>query len=240
VEFAALDGVRIAGDFRGPRKGAPLFLALHGLGAGRGEWAKFSELSGGRGWGLLAIDGRGHGESGGPRYTGFRGPGDWGQLERDLLGAFIFLDREGVSETDVVLAGASIGANIALRAAVRKKGVPFALLLSPGYDYQGIRLPDPVAAFDRPMLLAASKSDAYAWKSSEAALRAAEHRGSRLLEAASGHGVGMLDGKPNAPFTDELMDTIQKMWRAAREKRKKARKEERRKSYLRRDPKAQE
>ena len=33
-----------------------------------------------RGWGSLALDARGHGESGGPRYTTFRSPEDWARI----------------------------------------------------------------------------------------------------------------------------------------------------------------
>jgi len=205
VEFQASDGVRIAADFSRPKKGGPVFLLLHGLGAGRGEWGRLSGLLRERGWGALAIDARGHGESGGPRYTEFRTPAAWAAIEKDLAGALRFLSKKGFPRRRVVLVGASIGANLVLEFAAREKAIPFVVLLSPGVDYQGLRIEGAARAFDRPMILAASLQDAYALRSAELVLEAARHKGTRLLRAQTGHGATMLDGEPNADFEKELL-----------------------------------
>ncbi|MFH1723378.1 MAG: alpha/beta fold hydrolase [Elusimicrobiota bacterium] len=209
VEFVAADKVRIAADFHVPAEGGAVFVLLHGLGAGRGEWGTFSALLAERGWGSLALDARGHGESGGPRYTTFDEPEDWAKIEMDLAAAVKFLDGEGIPPRRVVLAGASIGANLALRAAVRQPAVPFAILLSPGYDYQGILIREPVLAFDRPLIMAASLNDPYALRSAEVVSHFLRHRESWLLRAVSGHGVGMLEGRENRAFVRELMKRIE-------------------------------
>jgi len=82
------------------------------------------------------------------------------------------------------------------------------------------------------LLLAASETDEYSLRSCEQAVRLAQHRGSRLLRAASGHGAAMLDGKKNERFVGELMATLLKMWWTAQEKKKRPKQ----KTYLQRQP----
>lgn len=205
VSFKSADGVALAAEWRAPRRGLPVFVLLHGLGAGRGEWRAFQARAAGLGWGTLAVDMRGHGESGGGKYTEFRTPAHWLALEGDARAAVEWLAKERhVAPERVVLAGASLGANIAARAAADEPRVPLALLLSPGWNYQGVTLPDAVAASGRPFVFAAAAEDAYAFKSAQEALRLAKRPESVFLRAAHGHGVGMLDGDDNKPFAADL------------------------------------
>lgn len=211
VEFRTSDGILIAADFKAPEKGAPVFLLLHGLGAGRSEWKSFIARLSRRGWGSLALDARGHGESGGPRYTEFRTAERWAAIDRDLDAAVGFLKGKGIPPARVVPGGASIGANLALRLAAREKDLPFAVLMSPGYDYQGLRIEEPLRSFDRPLVLAASDTDVYALRSVAFSLRLAKDPETRLFRAVSGHGVGMLDGKENSAFTEALFSRIEEL-----------------------------
>ena len=110
-----------------------------------------------------------------------------------------------------MLAGASIGANLALRVAVREPESPFAVLLSPGYVYRGIGIRKAILAFDRPLILAAALDDPYALKSAEHVFPWLRHRESWFLKAISGHGVKMLEGKDNEKFVAELMKRIDEM-----------------------------
>jgi pimeloyl-ACP methyl ester carboxylesterase len=180
-------------------------VLLHGLGAGRGEWRTFQARAAAAGWGTLAVDMRGHGESGGGRYAEFRTPAQWRALEGDAHAAVDWLAKvRHVAPERVVLAGASLGANIAARAAAAEPRAPLAVLLSPGWSYQGVTLSDAVASCARPIAFAAAAEDAYAFKSAQEALRLARRPESFFLRAARGHGVGMLDGDENKAFADEL------------------------------------
>lgn len=118
-----------------------MFVLLHGLGAGRGEWKRFRSTLSARGYGSLALDARGHGGSGGPGYRTFRSSAAWIRIERDLEAAFAYLGRKNIADERIILIGASIGANLALRASVRRSSSPFVVLLSPGYDYRGEQEP---------------------------------------------------------------------------------------------------
>lgn len=205
VTFKSTDSVALVADWHAPRRGQAVFVLLHGLGAGRGEWKNFSARAAAKGWGTLAVDMRGHGDSGGPRYTEFKGPQAWSLLERDAHAAVDWLvNVRHVAPERIVMAGASIGANLALRAACDSPRLRFALLLSPGWNYQGVTLPDAVAAYTHPIVFAAAPEDAYAFKSSVEASRLAKRPEGAFLHAGKGHGVGMLDGPANKAFVDEL------------------------------------
>ncbi|MFA5140624.1 MAG: alpha/beta fold hydrolase [Elusimicrobiota bacterium] len=185
-----------------------MFLLLHGLGAGRGEWTDFEKLLTRRGYGFLALDARGHGGSGGDRYETFQRPEDWLALEKDLEAGLAFLKKRGFPAGRVVLGGASIGANLALRVTARVPEVPFAVLFSLGYEYRGVRCEEALAGISRPLFFAAAPDDPYAWRTAQwAAARLKDPRGA-ALRAASGHGVRMLQGRENSAFVRELMSRI--------------------------------
>jgi alpha-beta hydrolase superfamily lysophospholipase len=205
VHFAASDGVRIEADFLRPRGEKPALVLMHGLGASRREWDPFAAELARAGFGVLQVDGRGHGRSGGPRYTEFRGTADWDAAGRDLLAAVDFLKSRGIPARRVGLMGASIGANLSLRAAVSSPEVPFAVLLSPGMDYQGIRIKPDFMKFDRPLLLAAAPDDPYAMRTCLELAMGFKNPVDSLIKAATGHGAQMFSGESNRPFARDLL-----------------------------------
>jgi alpha-beta hydrolase superfamily lysophospholipase len=208
VSFKSSDGIALSADYRAPAKGKPVFILLHGLGAGRGEWAGFAAQLAERGYGSLALDARGHGKSGGPAFETFRTTEAWEKIELDLEAALAWLRAGRVPASRVALGGASIGANLALRVAARHPEVPCAMILSPGLTYQGVTIEGALASFEKPILLAAAPDDAYAFRTSQwASLRMKSPR-SRFLQAATGHGARMFEGEANRPFVQELLKTI--------------------------------
>jgi len=214
VYFKTSDGVRIAAEYTAPAAtGAPVFVLLHGLGAGRGEWRVFRATLAARGYGTLALDARGHGESGGGSYRTFTTSGAWTAIEKDLDAAADFLAHRGVAENRLVLAGASIGANIVLRGIAARSAVPFVILLSPGTSYQGIFIEPLVRKLKRPLIAAAARDDPYSYRALFLMHDWVRHTDSALLSAGSGHGTGMLEGKINRKFYGELMRRIDRLVR---------------------------
>ena len=177
LTFQTSDGIEIVGEWTKPK--APYkftVILLHGLGSSKEEWTGFSQALSSKGFGVLAYDARGHGQSkkkaGGAAadYQHFYGRGlnsEWGKMVEDLgLAAETLIKKHKINPAMVAVGGASIGANIALRYAVKKKEVPFAILLSPGIDYQGVTTNDVISNYgNRPLLLAASPGDGYAFQS---------------------------------------------------------------------------
>jgi len=108
VRFPARDGVTLAGSYAAPRNGAAV-VVLHGSHGDRTDTARHVALLRRLGYGVLAVDARGHGESGGrANALGWRGVDD-------VAGAVAYLRAHGARR--VAALGLSMGAEEALRAA---------------------------------------------------------------------------------------------------------------------------
>lgn len=127
------------------------------------------------------------------------------------MAALRYLERRGTAQERVILAGASIGANIALYAARRAERVPLVVLLSPGYNYQGVRLAPALKSFDRPVIAAAAPDDRYSYKTVGWLGPLLRDRRSRVLRAKTGHGAEMFRGGKNKAFVRELLKAIEEI-----------------------------
>jgi pimeloyl-ACP methyl ester carboxylesterase len=108
VHLVASDGVAITGSYwPGARPDAPAILLLHGVDSSRASFTRHALWLNGLGYGVLAIDFRGHGESG-------AAPRTFGLYEaRDAAAALAFL-RAGAPTRRVGLIGTSLGGAAAL------------------------------------------------------------------------------------------------------------------------------
>ena len=123
------------------------------------------------------------------------GAGDWNAAAKDIVAAVSYLKKRKIPASNTVLCGASVGANLVLKAAVDYSLKPAAvIMLSPGLVYAGVGIEEYV---HRPLpfalLLAASPDDSYAWQSSLRFVEAAGAAGGKaaFLQGFSGHGVNM-------------------------------------------------
>lgn len=164
---------------------------IHGFAAGKGEWSAFAETLVKKGWGTLALDLRGHGESlSGPRGRTtldiIDSENAWPAARADIDAAVAFLEKQKIPLSRIGLLGASLGANLVSVAARHRPKLRFAVLLSPGRDYRGVLLeekPGPKT------LIAASSGDLYAFQTFVGfSARGSAHF---LLQAERGHGVQM-------------------------------------------------
>jgi pyridoxine 5-phosphate synthase len=137
VTFPSADGVTIAGDLyesalrAGER--APAVLLVHMLSRNKGEWASLGDRLRETGITALAIDLRGHGHSSGS-------PTDLPAMVRDVRAAALWLAaRPTVRGDAIAIVGASLGASLALLAAVDLPQARWLALLSPSLDYRGLR-----------------------------------------------------------------------------------------------------
>ncbi|UGS36982.1 alpha/beta hydrolase [Capillimicrobium parvum] len=122
VAFTASDGVRLAGWYVPGRHGTAVVLA-HGSHDDRSDTLVHLRLLARAGYGVLAYDARGHGESAGATNAlGWQG-------REDVAGAAAFLRRQPGVER-VAMLGLSMGAEEALRAAAG--GVPLAAVVADG------------------------------------------------------------------------------------------------------------
>ena len=198
VDLRTEDGVHIKGTYyRPPASHAPGIVLLHMLGRNRKDWDAFARQLQAAGYGVLAIDLRGHGESEGQR--------EWQKMTQDAASAVAFIrSRPEIDPDRIALIGASIGANIAINYAANDPGIQGVALLSPGMDYHGVTTPEAVEAYGkRPLFLAASSEDTYAYGSVQELGKLAQGRVQLILFDGQGHGTQML-GRGNGLEEDIL------------------------------------
>jgi pimeloyl-ACP methyl ester carboxylesterase len=197
VSFKTDDGVTIAGTLYLPGRPAPAVILVHALSRTREDWSVVANKLADAGFVALAIDLRGHGASG-----PLPGGADLQQLTpmiADLKAARLFLaSRREAAPSRIGVAGASIGANLAILLAASDPAVRSLVLLSPGIDYRGLR---PEAALkkygDRPAMLVASQEDSYSANSARELTKSGPGiRDLRILNGA-GHGTNMLLRQPD-------------------------------------------
>jgi alpha-beta hydrolase superfamily lysophospholipase len=211
VTFKTDDGWTIAASYAPAKKDHPTAILVHGVAAGRGEYAVFASSLQARGWGTLAIDLRGHGDStAGPRgaesFELFDGQQEWPKAVYDVLAAERFLESKGVTERQVVLIGASIGANLCAMAFSAMPNARSLVLLSPGVNYRGAMLPslDP-----KRTILAASPGDTYAFVTIKnlTMIKDGVKPAFTVLLATGGHGAQMFS---DPQFTRDLLKRLRR------------------------------
>lgn len=105
---------------------------------------------------IVAIDFRGHGDSQGA-YEDLT-ENDFNLMVRDVEAAALFLQTEGVAPKNISVAGASVGANLALLYATEHP-VDKLVLLAPGLRYRGVAI-DRIS-YDKPVFMQVGYYDAY-------------------------------------------------------------------------------
>jgi dienelactone hydrolase len=192
VSFQTADGVTVAASFFEPsRRPAPAVILVHMLTRNRRDWEPVAARLASEGIAALAIDLRGHGESFPALTEESAGPS---AMVQDVAAARQFLAaRPDVLHDRIGIAGASLGANLALVVAAADPSVRSIALLSVTLDYRGLRIEQSARKYaPRPMLLVASREDAYAYRTLRELTKGATVPGREsLLLDQVGHGTVM-------------------------------------------------
>lgn len=173
VVFPTSDGVRIVGDYypaaNAKKAAAPVAILLHMYTADRATWKPLIPALHAAGFAALAIDMRGHGESGGKQKDALRqrvmsrDPAVFAVMYLDVEGAYTWLAKEKAAEVDLsrfVLVGASVGCSVALDYASRDSSVDAIVCMTPGEAYMGLRSAQHVKRLQhQPTLLLASEDE---------------------------------------------------------------------------------
>ena len=150
VTFRAGDGATLSGAYYEPStRPGPGIVLLHMLRRSHTDWDEAASQLSDAGFAVLALD--------------YRGGDELGAYATDVKAAKAFLrERPEVIPGRLGIAGASIGANLAVLDAADDAGVLSIALLSPGLDYKGLRVEGAMKKFGaRPALLAGSTKDPY-------------------------------------------------------------------------------
>ncbi|MEO8681103.1 MAG: alpha/beta fold hydrolase [Vicinamibacterales bacterium] len=135
VTFPSIDGTSLAGEiYEASSRPAPGVVLVHMQSRNKADWKDLADDLRDAGLTALAIDLRGHGGSSGSREN-------LPAMVQDVKGAVQWLSaRQGVRPGNIGIVGASLGANLALLAAVELPLVRAVALLSPSLDYRGLRI----------------------------------------------------------------------------------------------------
>lgn len=207
VEFTTADDIKIVGDYYAPNQESSRGAALlHMMPADRKSWQEFAEKLSAGGYHVLAIDLRGHGESGGGDYHNFSDKDHQASIQ-DVQGAVKYLEKHGV--TEIMLGGASIGANLTVQFMAANQNIPKGFALSAGLDYYDVRAIDESSKLSpsQNILFVGSyddggKSSNNCGKMAEELYAAATAKKEKIIFETGGHGTRLFASHP------DLMDQI--------------------------------
>ena len=191
VTLGGPDGLLLQGTFySAPVQPAPAALLLPMRGSDRSAWEPLAARLQAAGYSVLAMDLRGYGATGGQE--------NWPLAQDDVRAMLVFLAGQGsISGGQIVVIGASIGANLGLNACADTPVCAAAVLLSPGLDYRGITTASAMPRLgSRPVLIVTSENDNNNPADSLTldSLAAGDHQ--LVILPAAGHGTAMLTAEP--------------------------------------------
>ena len=144
VTFLTPDNVTIVGNYYPLKEFDEAILLLHMMPQTKESWDMLAKKLQENNIVTLAIDLRGHGESikkGSQTldYTRFSDK-EHQESQRDVEAALNWLKKEtNLDLSSIYVGGASIGANLSLQALAEHSEIGKGFLLSPGFDYRGIK-----------------------------------------------------------------------------------------------------
>lgn len=194
LTFEVENGLVITGTLYRPADTDPPWpgvLLLHMIYGQRQEWEELARTLSQNGYAALAIDMRGHGETGGEM--------NWDLARQDISQVWqTFTSRQEIKADSTAVIGASMGANMAVLLGADQPDVQALVLLSPGLNYYMVQTAEPLAAYGvRPVLIIASQEDGYAASSSEELIKVAQGEAILEMYAGIGHGTAMLGNQPD-------------------------------------------
>jgi alpha-beta hydrolase superfamily lysophospholipase len=203
VSFKTDDGLTIAGSLYAASRPGPAVILLHMQTRTREDWHAVASRLADAGMTALAFDFRGHGASDPAAADGE--PQDISRLHLDIKAAVAFLAaRREVVPGRIGIAGASIGANLAMLYAANDDKVRSLALLSPGLDYRNLRPEAGLKKYgSRPALIVVSQEDNYATNSCRQFAGTGPGIGVRDLRVlnGAGHGTAMIAHQPDLVVT---------------------------------------
>jgi pimeloyl-ACP methyl ester carboxylesterase len=162
VTVEAEDGLELVGWYAGPdmietdEELVPAVLLQHHGSSSKEKWFDFIEPLLEAKYAVLAVDLRGHGETGG-RGDQAPTPELWDQ---DTMTWLAWLrEQPGIDPDRVSLVGASIGGDIGLNVAALDESLVTIVVISGGLDVLGITTADAVAELTQPVYFISSLGD---------------------------------------------------------------------------------
>ncbi len=210
------DNVRIVGNYYTSAEGVSqsAIILLHAMPATKESWDAFAIALQQKGFHVLAIDERGHGEStiqiledGTQKTLDYRKFSDEDHQAKklDIAATRAFFEEKGIEGSRIFIGGASIGANLAIQYLAEHPECPAAFALSPGLNYHGVMTEQYAKNIkeNQRLFLAAAKDDTHA--AFQAVEKLAKEKTSQITVKTfdeGGHGTTLFSTHP------ELMEEL--------------------------------
>ncbi len=186
-------------------------LLLHAMPAKKESWLDLADRLAKTGYNVLAVDLRGHGESGDNNYQEFTDE-QHQQYYIDTITAVEYLQKT-FPHTEIYLGGASIGGNIIIQYMAKHPDVPKGFALSAGLDYSGVKAIEDITKLDpgQQILLVGSYDDGRSsgldcGQQAEQLYEAAEGVKEKIVYDTGGHGTDMFVEHPD--LIDNIVDFL--------------------------------
>jgi len=169
INLDAKDGWKLTAKYSPPQPGRLSLLLLHGTGGRKEDWRRLAKPLFRLGYGYLALDLRGHGEShaapeGKPtvwkKFVVSKEYNEYLNMMADLEAGVDYLVGQGIPEDRIAIIGADVGGSLGLRYAALHPKLPLVALLSPGMKYQEVTTVNAMRLYKgRPILMVYSEAD---------------------------------------------------------------------------------
>ena len=191
IDLTTSDGVNIKATYYKGNSSNGIVL-LHMLSRTRKDWEPFANELQGKGYNVISIDLRGHGQSN-LNWQSFNSR-DFNNMIEDVRASKDFLNAKGARVIAII--GASVGANVALNYAATDSEIKTVIMLSPGLDYRGVKTNETIRNFNGPTLLVTSSEDLYSVESASKLHKLSVSKDTKLeTYDNAGHGTEMLKEK---------------------------------------------
>ena len=191
------DGVTLAAVWYAPSQPAPAVLLLHSYLRTHTDWDPAAAVLHDAGFGVLELDLRGHGGSGGSASAD-----QFQRFARDVTAAVAWLRTQPtVLAARIGIAGFNLGATLAVVAAGADPGVRSLALISPALEFRGLHSDQAMhvfAARSGAALLIAGANDPYGARSArQLADITPGVRDLRLVDGSAANGRALLADEPD-------------------------------------------
>ncbi|HBB68212.1 MAG: hypothetical protein A2X28_03175 [Elusimicrobia bacterium GWA2_56_46] len=174
ITLTADDGWQLNARYLKAADEAPTVVLIHSQKNNLSEWKLWFDYLKRYGYGYLALDLRGHGNSflapdgSTATYKAFAisGPNnEFNKMIRDVEAALAYLSTNSVTGDRTILAGSILGANLAIKAAAIHPEISMTAAFSPALNVNDVLSVNPLRAYGkRPLLLVAGANRAKQYK----------------------------------------------------------------------------
>ena len=163
VSLTTQDGWILSALYQSAQENNRTVVLLHDLGKNKEQFSTFKSVLAKEGFGYLALDLRGHGQSTNQGdYRKFAREGvdnQFNKMTRDVDAALTFLDKKRIPSSNIAVLGSGLGANVAAKSMTFWPDTPLLALISPTTNNRAVLSIPAMRLYKGNSLIAAGAAD---------------------------------------------------------------------------------